>query len=161
MKKIKGLYASANVFAPDIDERSSSDLSAILDSPCLKGRKIAIMPDCHPNGDGTLTGFTMTSGVDVVLGLEDDSGCGVSYAKLNLKKQDVDFDALDKACHKIPAGRGRFYLRPAYEFDFSRLHCYETIKKNYAYPIYLGILGGGNHFIELDEDEGIPLSHRS
>lgn len=111
------------------------------------------MPDCHPNGDGTLTGFTMTSGEDVVLGLEDDSGCGVSYAKLNLKKQDVDFDALDKACHKIPAGRGRFYLRPAYEFDFSRLRCYEAIKKNYAYPIYLGILGGGNHFIELDEDE--------
>ena len=153
MEIIKGKFAIANVFAPDISSRARSDLLAILDSPCMKGRKIALMPDCHPNGDGTLTGFTMTDGEEAILGLEDDAGCGVSYVRLDIKKEDVDFALLDEACHAIPAGRGRFYLEPAYSFDFSRLRCYDAIKKELSYPVFLGSLGGGNHFIELDEDE--------
>ena len=157
MERIIGKFATANVFAPDISDRARQDALSICDSPVVKGRKIALMPDCHPNGDGTLTGFTMTSGDEIILGIEDDSGCGVSYAKLDARKADIDFEKLDKACHYIPAGRGRFYLEPAYDFDFSRLRCFDAIKGKLSYPIFLGSLGGGNHFIELDEDENGSL----
>ncbi len=152
MEIINGKYCSAFNFAPDLSSRARNDLLSLCSSPALSGRKIAIMPDAHPNGDGTLTGFTMTSGEEVILGIEDDSGCGVRYVKLPIKKSEVDFTLLDQACHLIPAGR-KCYLEPGFDFDFTRLRCFEAIQDYFSWPVYLGCLGGGNHFIELDEDE--------
>ena len=150
--EIKGKYGTANCFAPDVEERVVDDVTRILSCPLLEGRQIAIMPDAHPNGNGTVTGFTMTDGDEVILGLEVDSGCGVSYSVLDVKEQDVDFELLDSICHEIPAGID-CYIEPAYDYDFTSLHCYEALRLRYAWPVYLGTLGGGNHFIELDKDE--------
>lgn len=153
MEIIEGKYCKAFNFAPDLSDRTRSDLLSICTSSAVQGRRIAIMPDGHPNGNGTITGFTMTSGDEVIVGLEDDSGCGVRYTKLNARRDEVDFSLLDKACHLIPAGKWGRYLEPAYDFDFSQLKCYQSLRSYYAWPAYLGSLGGGNHFIELDEDE--------
>ena len=153
MFQIKGIYGSANCYAPDFEERAVEDVKRILSCPLMSNRHIAIMPDGHTNGDGTITGFTMTDGEEVILGLEDDSGCGISYCLLDIEEKDIDFAALDKACHDIPAGRGQSYIEPAYRYDFTPLHCYEAIKDYFRWPVCLGSLGGGNHFIELDKDE--------
>ncbi|MCR5491215.1 MAG: RtcB family protein, partial [Bacilli bacterium] len=132
-------------------------MEAILSSPAVSGRKIALMPDCHANGNGTLTGFTMTGGDSVILGLEEGAGCGVTSFRLDAKKEDIDFPRLDDVCHEIPAGKGEGYVEPAYPYDFSVLRCYEAIKRAYIWPVCLGSLGGGNHFIELDEGEAGAL----
>lgn len=153
MEIIKGKYCDVLNFASDLSAIARNDLLFISSSPALKGRKIAIMPDGHPNGNGTITGFTMTSTDEVILGLEDDSGCGVSVTNIDIKRSNIDFDLLDQACHLIPAGKGRHYIEPGFDFDFTRLKCYEAIKQYLSWPIYIGSLGGGNHFIELDEDE--------
>ena len=150
---IEGQYGSVNCFADDIENRAVEDIKRILSCPLISKRKIAIMPDAHANGNGTITGFTMTDGEEVILGLERDSGCGVSYSLVNVTEKDIDFSSLDEACHDIPAGKGSFYLEPAYPYDFTPLHCYEEIKHHLRWPVCLGSLGGGNHFIELDKDE--------
>lgn len=152
MEIIKGRYCDVFNFAPDLSPLARDNLFSIASSPAVRGRRIAIMPDGHPNGDGTITGFTMTSGEEIILGLESDAGCGVSYVKIDAKKEEVDFDGLDRICHRIPAGKDH-YIEPGFDFDFTRLRCYEAIKSRLSWPSYLGCLGGGNHFIELDEDE--------
>ena len=153
MREIAGQYGIVNCFADDIGDRAIEDIKRILSCPLISKRKIALMPDAHTNGNGTVTGFTMTDGEEAILGLEHDSGCGVSFCKVDVKEEDIDFAALDDACHDIPAGRGSCYIEPAYSYDFSPLHCYEAIKRTFAWPVVLGSLGGGNHFIELDRDE--------
>ena len=119
-----------------------------------EGRRIRVMPDAHSNGDGSVTGFTMTLAEPVILALEYGSGCGVSCAKLN--ETGIDLQKLDAVCHEIPAGRNLLF-EPAFPFDFSRLCCYDRLKRYYEWPNSLGTLGGGNHFIELDR--GADGSH--
>lgn len=141
------------VFATDLDEATIKDIKALCGCPLLSDRKIAIMPDAHSNGDGTVTGFTMSGGNRIFLFIERDAGCGVRASKLSKIEGQIDFKRLDDICHQIPAGRGQFYLEPAYDYDFSSLRCSPYISKALRYPVCLGSLGGGNHFIELSKDE--------
>ena len=150
---INGKATSATCFALQIPETASRDIHALCDYELLRGRKLRIMPDVHSNGDGTVTGFTMSGGEPVILALEYGSGCGVSCTQLNAWKDQIDFSRLDAACHEIPAGKGDMYIEPAYSYDFSSLYCRNGISRFLEWPVCLGSLGGGNHFIELDCDE--------
>ena len=153
MRSVVGKYSRAYVFASDLADSAYQDIVNIRDCPLLQERRIAIMPDAHSNGDGTVTGFTLSAGDRVFLMLEHDAGCGVRASKLAPIKEPIDFQKLDAICHRIPAGRGQFYLEPAYDYDFSDLYCAPFIERDLRYPICLGSLGGGNHFIELGVDE--------
>lgn len=153
MRSIVGQYSCAYVFAADLEDSAIQNIVHICDTPSLKGRRIAIMPDAHSNGDGTVTGFTLGAGDRVFLSLEHDAGCGVRASKIKSVQGDIDFQKLDALCHRIPAGKGQFYFEPAYDYDFSSLHCAPFITHVTRYPVCLGSLGGGNHFIELDKDE--------
>ena len=157
MIQIKGKANTAFCYAEDIDERTHQDILHLVDLPIFKDKKIAIMPDAHTNGDGTVTGFTMESGESLLLSIERDAGCGVLATKLNIKRKDIDFAKLDEICNEIPAGDHQAYFEPAFPYDFSSLRCYKEIKQHYLWPRLLGTLGGGNHFIELDEDENGDL----
>ena len=119
----------------------------------MNGKKIRIMPDVHSNGNGTVTGFSMSGGEPEIMMLEFDAGCGVSCARVESGGSPLDFARLDNICHEIPASKGERLFEPAYEYDFSPLYCYEHIRSVLEWPLCLGSLGGGNHFIELDRDE--------
>lgn len=151
MLKIDGRSESAICHCTTITDRAVADIRAICDHDFAKGRRIRIMPDVHPNGDGTVTGFTMTLEEPVVLGLEYPSGCGVSCAKV--KTEGLDYQRLDEVCREFPASRDEFLIVPAFDYDFSALRCYEKVRPHYLWPTSLGTLGGGNHFIELDRDD--------
>ena len=153
MNVIKGKAVSALCFALQVPESARRDIAALCDHEVLRGRKIRIMPDVHSNGDGTVTGFTMTGGEPEIMALEYDAGCGVSCACLDVRADQIDFSRLDAACREIPAGRGQLLIEPAYHYDFSSLHCYQGISRYLEWPVCLGGLGGGNHFIELDRDD--------
>ena len=150
---IKGKATNAFCYADDIDECTFNDIQAICDNPLIKNQKVCIMPDAHTNRNGSVTGFTMELGSSIILCMEKDAGCGIRATKINIKKEDIDFVKLDKVCHEIPAGDHQAYFEPAYPYDFSKLKCYSDIKQFVRWPNLLGTLGGGNHFIELDENE--------
>lgn len=152
MKEVKGLYASALVFTDEAEEYSLAQIRQLCDQPEFKGSRIRVMPDVHPGKVGPI-GFTATVGTAIlpaVVGI--DIGCGMTIAKL--KKTKREFQKVDAVIREvIPYGFQirRTPHRYAEEFDFSRLRCGGSIRMDKA-ACSIGTLGGGNHFIELDED---------
>ena len=158
MKTINGAYSSAKVFITNnphtgLDQYAEAQLKMLCDNEVSKGSNICVMPDVHPGKVGTI-GLTMTVGETILPNLVGiDIGCGVTVAKLKQKK--VEFQQLDRVIREnIPAG---FAVRKkehrfSGDFDFTKLHCYASIREEKA-KLSLGTLGGGNHFIEVDQDE--------
>ncbi|OUP80765.1 RNA-splicing ligase RtcB [Lachnoclostridium sp. An169] len=152
MKTVDGIYASANIFTDTIEDYALSQIRMLCDNEAFENSRIRIMPDVHPGKVGTI-GFTATVGKRIlpnVIGV--DIGCGITVAKLKQKK--AEFRKMDSVIRKnIPAGTKirRTPHRFAEEFDFERLNCCRAINKEKARHS-LGSLGGGNHFIELDQD---------
>ena len=106
------------------------------------------MPDVH-SGKGCTIGTTMTitdKAVPNVVGV--DIGCGM-YT-VNLGKVDIDFVKVDEAAHFIPSGMNVWEGRQE-RFDLTELACYRELKDTKRLERSLGTLGGGNHFIEIDE----------
>ena len=152
MMTIEGTCSTAICYGTTIREEAVSIIREICSHEFARGRRIMIMPDVHPSGRLTVTGFTMTLEEPVVLALEYPAGCGVRCSMLE-DTCSIDFHLLDEVCHLFPASGGESLLVPAYDYDFSALRCYGSVRDHYLWPTSLGILGGGNHFIELDRDE--------
>jgi RNA-splicing ligase RtcB len=70
---------------------------------------------------------------------------------VSLDRAEIDLAALDAAAHAIPSGRNVWEGRQE-RFDLTSLACYRELKDTRRLERSLGTLGGGNHFIELDED---------
>ena len=150
MIEIVGKYNKAICYASAVDEKAQEQLKAICDIEAYSQSKIRIMPDVHA-GTGSTIGTTMTV-VDKVspstVGV--DIGCGMYTVMLG--KVDIDLAALDEAAHKIPSGRDIWDERQE-EFPTSDLDCYDSLTHIKRLECSLGTLGGGNHFIEVDEDD--------
>lgn len=154
MKIVNGVYTSAKIFTDTIEDYASAQIQMLCDLEAFEGCIVRVMPDVHPGKVGTI-GFTSTIGRRVlpnVVGI--DIGCGVTLAKLRQKK--VEFQKLDKVIREgVPSG-SRIRRKPhrfIREFDFLKLNCVEHVNIEKTEQS-LGTLGGGNHFIELDQDEG-------
>ena len=106
------------------------------------------MPDVHA-GKGCTIGTTMTirdKAVPNVVGV--DIGCGM-YT-VNLGRAELDFAKIDEAAHVIPSGMNVWEGRQE-RFDLMTLACSRELKDTKRLERSLGTLGGGNHFIEIDE----------
>lgn len=154
MFTIKGFYNHAIVFAnpKEVDQGSFDQIKDLLSKEFTKNSKIRIMSDVH-SGAGSVIGTTMTISDTVVPNLVGvDIGCGLEV--VNLGKVDLDFKALDTFIRRaIPAG---FTIRTkAHQFnDFIKINKLRS-KKNLDLErgrLSIGTLGGGNHFIEVNED---------
>ena len=148
MLEIKGKVNTAICYAKVIEEEAIEQVRRMCDYPMTRGSKIRIMPDVHA-GKGCTIGTTMTiidKAVPNVVGV--DIGCGM-YT-VNLGKTDIDFEKLDEACHYIPSGRNVWEGKQE-RFDLTSLRCYRDLKDAKRLARSLGTLGGGNHFIEIDE----------
>ena len=151
MQIIKGRYASAIVYADEVEKYALAQIQQLCDQPVFQESRIRIMPDVHPGKVGPI-GFTATVGTAIlpaVVGI--DIGCGMTIAKL--KKTKREFQKVDAVIREgIPSGfKSRSAPhRFAEEFDFTSLRCGGSIRMDKA-ACSIGTLGGGNHFIELDE----------
>lgn len=148
MLEIKGKVNTAICYAKVIEEDAIEQIRRMCDYDITAGSKIRIMPDVHA-GKGCTIGTTMTitdKAVPNVVGV--DIGCGM-YT-VNLGKIDIDFEKLDEACHFIPSGLNVWEGRQE-RFDLQQLICYRNLKNTKRLERSLGTLGGGNHFIEVDE----------
>ena len=150
MLEIKGKVNTAICYAKVIEDEAINQIRRMCDYDMTAGSKIRIMPDIHA-GKGCTIGTTMTivdKAVPNVVGV--DIGCGM-YT-VNLGKGEIDFEKLDEACHFIPSGMNVWEGRQE-RFDLTKLQCYRNLKDTRRLERSLGTLGGGNHFIEVDEAE--------
>ena len=146
--EIKGKVNTALCYAKVVEEEAIGQIRRMCDYAIAEDSKIRIMPNVHA-GKGCTIGTTMTITDKVVPNVVGvDIGCGM-YT-VNLGKDDVDFEKLDEAAHFIPSGREVWEGRQE-RFDLTDLHCYRELKDAKRLARSLGTLGGGNHFIEIDE----------
>ena len=148
MLEIKGKVNTAICYANVIEEEAIEQIRRMCDYEFTAESRIRIMPDVHA-GAGCTIGTTMTvvdKAVPNIVGV--DIGCGM-YT-VNLGKSALDFEKLDEAAHYIPSGMNVWEGRQE-RFDLQELRCYRSLRDTKRLERSLGTLGGGNHFIEVDE----------
>ena len=156
MIELNGKYQSAKVFTDVIDEKSVSQIIDLLNQETFKDSVVRIMPDVHA-GKGCVIGFTANLGECIIPNLIGvDIGCGM-YT-VNLGKEDINLEELDRFVREnIPYG---FAVADKYpkglsnEFVLSLEEISGRTKSAYTRNLKsIGSLGGGNHFIEISEDD--------
>ena len=148
MFEIKGKVNTAFCYAKVIEDEAVDQVRRMCDYEFTEGSRIAIMPDVHA-GKGCTIGTTMTVKNRVVPNIVGvDIGCGM-YT-VNLGKRTIDFERLDEAAHFVPSGTNVWDGRQE-RYDLTGLRCYRFLKDSKRLVRSLGTLGGGNHFIEVDE----------
>lgn len=146
--EIKGKVNTAICYARVVEEEAIEQIRRMCDYPMTEGSKIRIMPDVH-YGKGCTIGTTMTITDKVVPNIVGvDIGCGM-YT-VDLGKVDIDFERIDEAAHFIPSGMNVWEGRLE-RFDLTALACYRELKDTKRLERSLGTLGGGNHFMEIDQ----------
>jgi len=158
MFTIREKYNTAKVFADQLDENATKQIIELCNQPFVEGSQIRIMPDAHA-GAGCTIGTTMTIRDKVVPNLVGvDIGCGMMVAIIDTHKDEINFDQLDDVIRKhVPSG---FAIRNTPHPLVSKIRIQDVIA-----PVNLdraeksiGTLGGGNHFIELNEwDDKVAL----
>lgn len=148
--EIKGKVSTALCYVNVVEEDAIEQIKRMCDYPMSEGSQIRIMPDVHV-GKGCTIGTTMTVKDRVVPNVVGvDIGCGM-YT-VNMGKVDIDLERFDDIVYSIPSGTGVWEGRQE-RFDLTKLICYRQLKDTKRIERSIGTLGGGNHFIEIDESE--------
>ena len=155
------------IFTDNIEQEAIDQINTLLEQPAFADCKIRIMPDVHA-GAGCVIGFTADLGDRVIPNIVGvDIGCGMLTVELgridtgiNGKTDssvvnyvtDIDYEKLDNVIRTcIPSGRNVHeeinYIFP----ELKNLRCYDKLKNIDWLERSMGTLGGGNHFIEIDE----------
>lgn len=139
------------IFTDNIEPEAQDQISLLLSQDAFKECKVRIMPDVHA-GKGCVIGFTADLGDKVIPNIVGvDIGCGVRVAELG--KIDIDYAKLDVFIREhIPSGRNVHKDNGEY-LPLYGLKCRSALKNIEWINNSLGTLGGGNHFIEIDEDD--------
>lgn len=154
MFELHGQYNKVKAFVDSFDQSCVLQIIDMINHPVSQNSKIRVMPDAHA-GIGCVIGLTMTIQDRVCPNMVGvDIGCGMEVVEL--KEQDVDFEHLDHVIRTyIPTGaEKRDYCDHRAELaNLDQLTCPDVAKDMSGY--YIGTLGGGNHFIEIDKgDDG-------
>ena len=138
------------IFASVIDEVTKKQINEAATCDAYNGCSIRIMPDCHAGIGCTIGSVIKFDGRVVPNTVGVDIGCGMLVT--NLGKVDIDLAVLDRVVtERIPSGFA-IHESPVVQTDlFDDLNCKQVIDRKYML-CSIGTLGGGNHFIELDED---------
>ena len=145
--------ADLKIFTENIEQEALNQIYTLVKQPAFSDCKIRIMPDVHA-GAGCVIGFTADLGEKVIPNIVGvDIGCGMLTT--NLGNIDIDFERLDKIIKEyVPSGRKVHEEEntPVASDIVEKLHCKEQLKNIDWIKRSCGTLGGGNHFIEVDND---------
>ena len=146
--------ADLKIYCDGIEGEALKQIQALAEFEAYDDSKIRIMPDAHA-GIGCTIGTTMTltdKATPNLVGV--DIGCGMIVAELG--KVFVDPIKLEHLIERdVPSGMN-VREKPVKETEeglslVDALRC-PCGKREYN-ALSVGTLGGGNHFIELDEDD--------
>lgn len=140
------------IFTSNVEEEALNQINTLISQPAFKNCKIRIMPDVHA-GKGCVIGFTADLGDKVIPNIVGvDIGCGM--LTIRLKEKEIDLQKLDKVISEnVPSGMSVHEERIARFSKLQDLKCYRELRNTKRIERSIGTLGGGNHFIEVDEDE--------
>ena len=138
------------IFTENIEQEALDQINTLMEQPAFSDCKVRIMPDVHA-GAGCVIGFTANLGDKVIPNIVGvDIGCGMLTVKLG--NVDIDYEKLDEVIRKfIPCGREVHTGRKVRFDKIQQLKCYRELKDTKRFERSIGTLGGGNHFIEIDE----------
>ena len=138
------------IFTENIEQEAIDQINTLLDQPAFADCKVRIMPDVHA-GAGCVIGFTANLGDKVIPNIVGvDIGCGMLTVELG--QIDIDYEKLDTAIRKrVPCGYNVHEGRLIRYNRLLELRCYRELKDSKRFERSIGTLGGGNHFIEIDE----------
>lgn len=142
------------IFTDNIEHEALNQIYTLVKQPAFSDCKVRIMPDVHA-GAGCVIGFTADLGEKVIPNIVGvDIGCGMLTT--NLGNIDINFNELDEVIRRyVPSGRNVHDFentKPATDI-IDKLYCKEKLKNVDWLKRSCGTLGGGNHFIEIDEDK--------
>ncbi len=148
---MKGQFSRAIVYTDQIDQEAIRQITELCNQKFCRDSTICIMPDVHA-GAGCTIGTTMTITDKVVPNLVGvDIGCGIEVIKLQEKI--IDLKKLDNLIRTfVPSG---FDIRKK-EHPYVQQISLHNLKAQKHLDIKrarlsVGTLGGGNHFIEVNE----------
>ncbi|MDA1977079.1 RtcB family protein [Bacillus cereus] len=160
MLELRGKYNSAKVFTDNVEETAMGQIIELCNQPFAEGSNIRIMPDTHA-GAGCTIGTTMTITDKIVPNLVGvDIGCGMEVAIIDKNKTEINFDQLDEIIRKyVPSG---FNVRSSSQrHPLSKQVNFRDVRAPFKLDRAkdsIGTLGGGNHFVELNElDDKVVL----
>ena len=148
------------IFTENIEQEALDQINTLMEQPAFSDCKVRIMPDVHA-GAGCVIGFTADLGDKVIPNIVGvDIGCGMLTVELGYYDDefnvhnvtDIDYVKLDNIIREyIPCG---YNVHDGRKVRFDRiqdLRCYRELKDTKRFERSIGTLGGGNHFIEIDE----------
>lgn len=150
------------IFTQNIEQEAIDQINTLMEQPAFYDCKVRIMPDVHA-GAGCVIGFTADLGDKVIPNIVGvDIGCGMLTIELGeIDAEDdsivnhvteIDFEKLDQVIReKIPCGYNIHDGRKTRFEKIQELKCYRNLKDTKRFERSIGTLGGGNHFIEIDE----------
>ena len=147
------------IFAKTIEPESQKQVRQMAESEAYRDCKIRIMPDCHAGKECTVGTVIETRGKVVPNTVGVDIGCGMLVFKF--AEKDINLSLLDRIINEsVPSGfdvHEKSQLKVLSPLTLSLLSdLHERTQGCFDFDYIersLGTLGGGNHFIELDEDE--------
>lgn len=153
MFEIEGKYNKAKVFATVVENECISQITEVCNQKWLKGCQISIMPDTHA-GKGATIGTTIKLKDKVSPSLVGvDISCGMLAVEIP-KSLNLNLEKIDKFINdNIPAGFevNKENFKGIYYGFIKNLKCYDKLKNIDHIEKSLGSLGGGNHFLEINE----------
>lgn len=150
------------IFTDNIEQDAIDQINTLLEQPAFADCKVRIMPDVHA-GAGCVIGFTADLGDKVIPNIVGvDIGCGMLTVELGRIDgsdnsivdyvTDIDYEKLDNVIRTcIPSGRNVHEEVKDVFLELKKLRCYSKLKNVDWLERSMGTLGGGNHFIEIDE----------
>lgn len=150
--ELSGKFDTAKIFTQNIDSVTISQIISFLNQPFAKNAHTRIMPDCHA-GKGAVIGTTMHIRDKIVPNLVGvDIGCGMLTVEVQSDSK-VDFSVLDAVIReRVPSGQSvRQSVHP-----YAKKILLDKVNAPFNQSralLSVGTLGGGNHFIEMNEAE--------
>ena len=144
----KDLMERVKIHASIVDDITEQQVKQLANSEAYKNTIIRVMPDCHAGKGCTIGSVIQYTDKVVPNTVGVDIGCGMLVMELG--QVDINLAELDDIIHKyIPSGFN-IHDTPITSYKkklIAHISDWEYIERS------IGTLGGGNHFIELDEDD--------
>ena len=139
------------VYAQTIEDEAVQQIKQMNESEAYKDCTVRIMPDCHAGAGCTIGTVIAIKDRIVPNTVGVDIGCGMLVTALG--KQEVNLKSLDAAIkQEVPSGfMVHAHAVAHFTKELAELRCQNVLDMDFANRS-IGSLGGGNHFIELDED---------
>ncbi len=154
-------------WADDLDEKTLAQVANAASLPFVD-KPVALMADAHLGYGVPIGAVLATSGAIIPSAVGVDIGCGMAAQRLDVAASDLDVDLLHtRISQVIPAGQPTKKAAGSGSFrDVERVVALDAseeslLRKAAGHTGYdvrkaeaqFGTLGGGNHFVELCEDD--------